>query len=80
MSLVSQLTVDRLSNLRRLTEHWDGHISVAIYVLNDKDIDEIKKLRQSSTRVRNYVDFHLVYGDEVKRLFSENSCKILNVL
>jgi hypothetical protein len=65
VALVSQLTVDRLSNLRRLCDHWTGHMSVAVYILSEADVEEVHKLRKSSTKVRNNVDFHLTFAEEV---------------
>jgi CHAD domain-containing protein len=66
VALVSQLTVDRLQNLRRLCDHWTGHMSVAVYVLSDSDVEEVHQLRKSFSKVRNNVDFHLTYAEEVQ--------------
>eukprot|EP01097_Dermamoeba_algensis_P004331 TRINITY_DN2856_c0_g1_i1.p1 TRINITY_DN2856_c0_g1~~TRINITY_DN2856_c0_g1_i1.p1 ORF type:complete len:683 (+),score=125.62 TRINITY_DN2856_c0_g1_i1:53-2101(+) len=70
VSIITQLTTDRLGILEKMVQSWSGPLSAAVYVLDEeKDIQRIQDLRESSPEIASRVDFHLVLGEEARFAF-----------
>lgn len=67
VTLITQVSPDRLSRLADMAETWSGPISAAVYV---KDVDEempiIDGLVESNEAVRKFVDFHVLYANKTR--------------
>eukprot|EP01097_Dermamoeba_algensis_P009424 TRINITY_DN6626_c0_g1_i1.p1 TRINITY_DN6626_c0_g1~~TRINITY_DN6626_c0_g1_i1.p1 ORF type:complete len:681 (-),score=128.84 TRINITY_DN6626_c0_g1_i1:88-2130(-) len=64
ITISTQLTTDRIGRLVSISEAWNGHISAAIYVNNpNEDIFILSNLIQSNSKVKQFIDFHLVYAN-----------------
>lgn len=59
------LTVERLARLEEIAERWKGPISAAIDITNTSQIPLVVKTWMNNEYLRQYVDVHLVYDDEV---------------
>lgn len=59
------LTVERLPRLVEIAERWEGPISAAIDITNTSQIPLVVKAWTNNEHMRQYVDIHLVYDDEV---------------
>jgi len=64
MTLVAQLSMDRLHMVETLCSQWKGPISLSLY-LSDAEADQFVKFAHNSEvlRVRRNVGFHLVYKE-----------------
>ncbi|GBP77885.1 LARGE xylosyl- and glucuronyltransferase 2 [Eumeta japonica] len=63
VTLVLQLSMDRLQFLERLVKYWDGPLSVALY-LSDCDVTEFEKFTKEwsdTLSIRKNIGYHLVY-------------------
>lgn len=57
VTVVTQLSYDRLSRLDALALRWQGPISAAIYIKNiDRDLRAIMRMRQSSAFIAKHVE------------------------
>ena len=68
VTLVTQLTFDRVSRLPHLLSHWSGPASIAIYV-EDHDLENLYKTLNSSatisTRARKDLSIHVVFNNSI---------------
>ncbi|XP_071965746.1 xylosyl- and glucuronyltransferase LARGE1-like [Antedon mediterranea] len=64
VTLVAQLSMDRLQMLEALCKHWDGPMSLAVY-MSDADAQQFLVYVQTSEilRSRKDVSYHVVYKD-----------------
>jgi len=64
VSIVTQLSVERLNSLVKMAEAWQAPISAAIYVFSHQNandvIEKIDHVRSNSASFRKYVHVHLV--------------------
>lgn len=63
ITLVLQLSIDRLQFLERLVEHWEGPLSAAIY-LSDCDLTKLENFIQDwsdTLSTRRNIGYHLVF-------------------
>lgn len=62
VTLLLQLSIDRLSSLHNIALHWDGPISVVIF-LSDTDIRKLLHFVEQSSVLnqRNDIGYHIVY-------------------
>ncbi|XP_047539098.1 xylosyl- and glucuronyltransferase LARGE2s-like [Vanessa atalanta] len=63
VTLVLQLSMDRLQFLERLVKHWDGPLSAAIY-LSDCEVTKLESFIRdwsSTLSSRNNIGYHLVF-------------------
>ena len=62
VTLVSQLSIDRLHNLDTITKHWVGPISFALYATDSEAWQFLQYLEFSSViRKRNNIAVHIMY-------------------
>eukprot|EP00164_Ancoracysta_twista_P002249 GFYU01002971.1.p1 GENE.GFYU01002971.1~~GFYU01002971.1.p1 ORF type:complete len:649 (+),score=146.51 GFYU01002971.1:144-2090(+) len=65
ISIISQLSVDRLVRLREMAKLWDGPLSATVYIKDPaSDLQAIEDLRNSIAAVEKNVDFHILYSDK----------------
>ena len=66
VTLVAQLSMDRLHMVETLSSQWKGPMSLSLY-LSDAEADQFVKFAQNSEvlRMRTNVGFHLVYKEGV---------------
>lgn len=66
VTLVTQLSIDRLQMLELLSNHWQGPISLALYV-SDAEAQQFLKYAQDSEILmkRKNIGYHIVYKDGV---------------
>ncbi|XP_076311862.1 xylosyl- and glucuronyltransferase LARGE2s-like isoform X2 [Tachypleus tridentatus] len=64
VTLVAQLSMDRLQMVEALCKHWEGPISLALY-MSDSEVQQFLGYTLSSEilRVRKNVGYHIVYRD-----------------
>ncbi|XP_078334366.1 xylosyl- and glucuronyltransferase LARGE1-like [Crassostrea virginica] len=64
VTLVTQLSIDRLQMLELLSNHWQGPISLALYV-SDAEAQQFLKYAQDSEILmkRKNIGYHIVYKD-----------------
>lgn len=68
VTLVTHASLDKLYLLRNLVKHWQGSISISIFV---PDLDAsyansaLKRLKACDPLVQKYVSFHLVYPADI---------------
>ena len=63
VTLLSQLSINRIESLKRLIKQWPGHISVAIYTGIDKFANDSSDIcRELDIGRRTNVQIHLVHG------------------
>ena len=69
VTLVAQLSMDRLQMLETICKHWEGPISLALY-MSDAEAQQFLRYAQASETLMNRknIAYHLVYRDGV-RLF-----------
>lgn len=78
VSIISQVSADRLSRIKDMVESWLGPMSVSVFVKKDSDLDLIDELYKSSDKVQKYVDFHLLYANKTR--YPVNNLRNLAVL
>ena len=66
VTLITQLSVDRLQMLERLCNHWLGPISVTLY-MTDEEAFEFRHhvMHTPVLRSRRNIAYHIVYKDGV---------------
>lgn len=72
VTLVAQLSFDRIQMVEELCKHWDGPISLAIYA-TDPDVEEIIDYIDNSEMLKERfnIAYHIVYKEGV--IFHLNS-------
>jgi hypothetical protein len=64
ITIVTQLSIERLPRLEMLLERWGGFISAAVYIKDvEEDMVTLNEFRQSEA-VQKYVDIHLMFAVE----------------
>jgi hypothetical protein len=63
ISLVAQLTVDRLPALERMASAWRGPVTAAVYVLRDANRAQLIAAVRASATLQQFVTFVLVWAD-----------------
>ncbi|VUZ51064.1 unnamed protein product [Hymenolepis diminuta] len=68
VSLVSQLTLDRLHRLEEIAAHWEGPMSLAVYI-TDREAGILAEYLESSSFLisRNNICIHLVFQEGVSK-------------
>ena len=66
VTLVAQLSMDRLQMLETICNHWEGPISLALY-MSDAEAQQFLRYALSSEvlNIRKNVGYHIVYKDGV---------------
>lgn len=66
VTLVAQLSMDRLQMLELICKHWDGPISLALY-MSDAEAQQFLRYAQDSEILmkRKNIGYHIVYKDGV---------------
>lgn len=67
MTLVAQLSMDRLQFLEELTSHWEGPMSLAFYI-SDAESQELLTFVEDWSELlkkRKNIAYHLVYKQGV---------------
>ena len=82
ITLVTQLSPDRLHRIQQLAQVWKGPISAAVYVGHDtyNGVKELLSLWGTSELVRQHVDFHLVSSDAIGKTHESNPPYPINAL
>lgn len=64
VTLVAQLSMDRLQMVESLCEHWEGPISLAMY-MSDSEVQQFLGFHQNSKILtqRKNIGYHIVYRD-----------------
>ncbi|CAG2110115.1 unnamed protein product, partial [Medioppia subpectinata] len=64
VTLVAQLSMDRLQMVEALCQHWEGPISLAMY-MSDSEVQQFLGYAQTSEilRERKNIGYHIVYRD-----------------
>ncbi|XP_015766293.1 PREDICTED: glycosyltransferase-like protein LARGE1 [Acropora digitifera] len=64
VTLVVQLSVDRIQMIETLCEHWEGPVSLALY-MSDGEVQQLFSYVQSSTELvkRKNVGYHIVFKE-----------------
>ncbi|XP_061819490.1 xylosyl- and glucuronyltransferase LARGE2s [Nerophis lumbriciformis] len=64
VTLVAQLSMDRLQMLEAICKHWEGPISLALY-MSDAEAQQFLRYAQASEilKNRNNVGYHIVYKE-----------------
>lgn len=77
VTLVAQLSMDRLQMLETICRHWEGPISLALY-MSDAEVQQFLRYAISSNILmsRKNVGYHVVYRDGVSWI---EFCKTLQV-
>eukprot|EP01088_Endostelium_zonatum_P019184 TRINITY_DN6495_c0_g1_i1.p1 TRINITY_DN6495_c0_g1~~TRINITY_DN6495_c0_g1_i1.p1 ORF type:complete len:772 (-),score=109.98 TRINITY_DN6495_c0_g1_i1:74-2389(-) len=90
VSIISQMTIDRLPILSRIASLWKGPIAVSMFLIHppnsegiSKDIERIHEFRDNDDMIRQNVDFHIVvthdalYSFETLGIYPVNSLRNL---
>ena len=66
VTLVAQLSMDRLQMLENICKHWEGPISLALY-MSDAEAQQFLRYALSSETLmsRKNIGYHIVYKDGV---------------
>ena len=66
VTLVAQLSMDRLQMLETICKHWEGPISLALY-MSDAEAQQFLRYAQASETLMNRknIAYHIVYKDGV---------------
>ena len=73
VTLISQLSMDRLQLLEPLCRHWTGPVSVSVYASDEEAIKLINYFNSySCLRHRNNIAIHIVYADADSRFYPIN--------
>ena len=82
ITLVTQLSPDRLQRIQQLASVWQGPISAAVFVGHDTygGVQQLLSLWGTSELVRKHVDFHLVSTDAVGTLHETKAPYPINAL
>lgn len=66
VTLVAQLSMDRLQMVEALCKHWEGPISLALY-MSDSEAQQFLSyaLNSDVLRTRHNIGYHIVYKDGV---------------
>lgn len=81
VTLVTQLSIDRLQMLELLSNRWEGPISIALY-LSDAEAQQFLKYAQDSEILtkRINIGYHIVYKDGVSKNTRGTFTKELHVM
>lgn len=67
VTLITQVSPDRLSRLVDMSASWSGPISAAVYVKDaEEELPIIDELVATSESVREFVDFHILYANKTR--------------
>jgi hypothetical protein len=80
VSLVSQLTVDRLAALERMAGVWQGPITAAVYILRAVDVDRARSIITESPLLRRYATFVFVHASSGAWAFDNLGLYPINTL
>lgn len=80
VSLVSQLTVDRLGALERMANVWQGPITAALYILRAVDVDRARAIISESPVLRRYATFVFVHASSGAWAFDNLGLYPINTL
>lgn len=71
VTLVAQLSMDRLQMLETICKHWEGPISLALY-MSDAEVQHFLRyaLNSGVLMARKNVGYHVVYKDGVSVICS----------
>jgi len=70
VTLVTQLSADRLQMLELLCDHWPGPISLALYMSDTEAHQFLRYAMQSPIlTTRRNIAYHIIYKDGVRKLF-----------
>lgn len=58
---MTQLTIDRLPYLTRNVKSYNGPVSAAVYIRDEKDLEVLKKYWDETPIFKKHVTFHLVH-------------------
>jgi len=75
VTLVSQLSANRLEMLEPLCKHWEGPISLALYVTDAEAYELLHRVLQTPMlRSRRNIAYHIVYKDGVSIIVLRSIC------
>lgn len=66
VTLVTQVSLDRLQRLQSMAETWGGPISASVYVKHEKYLSKIDAFRNRSRSVEKLVDFHVLFANKTR--------------
>jgi glycosyltransferase-like protein LARGE len=68
VTFVAQLSMDRLQMLEMICRHWEGPISIALY-MSDAEAQQFLRYALGSETLmsRKNIGYHIVYKDGVGR-------------
>jgi len=61
ITLVTQVSVDRISRIPQIAEIWQGPLSVAVYIRNKEEFTVLKSTFEGNAILSKYCDVHLLY-------------------
>ncbi|KYQ89627.1 putative glycosyltransferase [Tieghemostelium lacteum] len=66
VTLITQLSIERLERLAMMADKWRGPISAAIYIREPEEVLMVEGLVKNSLSVSMYVDIHLLYANHTR--------------
>lgn len=66
VTIITQVSADRLSRIQDMVNSWNAPISVAVYIKQEKEIQLIDQFCESSESIRSFVDFHILYSNKTR--------------
>ncbi|KAF2077060.1 hypothetical protein CYY_001627 [Polysphondylium violaceum] len=74
ISIVSQLDISRLDRLTEMSKNWDGFISVAIFIKEDSQVEELEALLElpEHESLKGNTNIHLVYKNPTDKTYPIN--------
>jgi len=66
VTLITQVSVDRLSRIQKMVETWRAPLSVAVFVKPKDQLSLIDEMFEQSELVQSFVDFHLLYANKTR--------------
>lgn len=63
ITLVTQMTMDRLFVFKELSKHWEGPISVSLHLTEIEAYEFLKFIQEPSLKKRKNIGYHIVYKE-----------------
>ncbi|EGG13592.1 putative glycosyltransferase [Cavenderia fasciculata] len=66
ITIVTQVSVERLERIAWMADKWRAPISAAVYIKNDNEIHNVTSLINNSYSVTQFVDIHLLFANKTR--------------
>eukprot|EP01084_Bolivina_argentea_P240632 404184_1 len=72
IGIVTQCSVDRMDRLKAMSDHWDGIISVSIYIKNLNELFIVQNMFETEFKNKKNIKIHLIFAKTTSEYYPIN--------